>query len=118
MTRVRGDLDYNPLTGQRDPYGAAIPFTQYLLPRGERRPISITRPFAITQKAKRIMELGYKFEAEILTNGTVSLTIAGKNIDVGIVLCQNLPAEVAKATDKLVMEFDEATAKQLDEEAG
>lgn len=94
-----------------------IPFTQYLLPNGERKPIKINRPFAIQAKARDIMALGYRFEAEILTDGMVSLTIAGKNTDVGIMICTNGPA-VPEAVDKLIMEFDADRAKRIDEEAG
>lgn len=115
MTRVRGELDYNPVTGQADNPGG-ISFTQYLLPRGERRAVKIHRPFAIQMKANEISKLGYKFECEILTNGMVSLTIAGKNTDVGIQIVPN-GQDVLGAVDRLVLEFDEAKAKQMDKEA-
>lgn len=92
----------------------AIRFTEYVLPRGEKRDMHVKRPFAITQKAKHILGLGYKFEAEILTTGQVSLTIAGKNTDVGIEICNNGP-EVLDAVDRLIMEFNEERAKKMDE---
>lgn len=91
----------------------AIRFTEYVLPRGEKRDMHVKRPFAITQKAKHILGLGYKFEAEILTTGQVSLTIAGKNTDVGIVICRNGP-EVLDAVDRLIMEFDETKARKME----
>lgn len=94
----------------------AIPFTQYLLPRGERKAVHVYRPYAITAKARHIMALGYTFECEILTNGRISLTIAGKNTDVGIQIVPN-GQDVLGAVDRLVLEFDEAKAKQMDKEA-
>ena len=55
----------------------SIPFTQYKLPHGARIEVSINRPEAIAEKAKRIIEAGYRFECEILTTGHVSFTICG-----------------------------------------
>lgn len=115
MTRVRGELDYNPVTGQADNPGG-ISFTQYLLPRGERRAVKIHRPFAIQRKANEILALGYKFECEILTNGMVSLTITGRNSDVYIKVVPNDSA-VPKAVDDLVMEFNADDAARRDKEA-
>ena len=97
-------------------YGA-IPFTQYLLPRGERKAVHVYRPYAITAKARHILALGYTFECEVLTTQQVSLTITGKNTDVYIEIVNNGP-EVLTAVDRLVFAFDEKVAKQLDEADG
>lgn len=91
-----------------------IPFTQFLLPNGERRSIQIHRPFAIQMKAREILNLGYRFECEVLTNGTVSLTIAGKDCDVGIELSPN-DREVPLAVDRLIMAFDKDRAKAMED---
>lgn len=94
----------------------AIPFTQYLLPRGERRAVHVYRPYAIAARAKQILALGYTFECEVLTTSQVSLSITGKNTDVYIEIVNNGP-EVLAAVDRLVMAFDGEVAKQLDEDA-
>lgn len=95
----------------------AIQFTEFVLPRGEKRNMHVKRPFAITQKAKHILALGYRFEAEILPNSKVSLTITSDICDVCIEICNNGP-EVLEAVDRLIMSFTEEKAAKMEQAYG
>lgn len=94
-----------------------IEFTQYLRPNGERRQIRIHRPPTIVEKAQKIIEAGFRFEAEVLTDGLVSLTITGKNTDVAITIGSN-DAWVLSAVDKMVLDFDVEGGLKEDVDAG
>lgn len=50
----------------------SIPFTQYRIPDGTKRSISIERPQNIYDKAMEIISAGYWFEAEELRTGEVN----------------------------------------------
>lgn len=80
-----------------------IPFTQYLLPNGRRRQISIDRPAPVEAAARKLIEAGVDFEAEILITGVVSLTASYEEEDIAIELAQNGP-EMLDAVDRLVEE--------------
>ena len=54
-----------------------IYFTQYLLPLGEQRRVSVDRPEEIGRLAEAVTKAGYHFECEMLTTGEVSLTCEG-----------------------------------------
>lgn len=95
----------------------AIRFTEFVLPRGEKRNMFVKRPFAITQKAKHILALGYRFEAEVLTTGQISLTITSDICDVCIQICNNGP-EVLEAVDRLIMSFNEEEAAKMEQAHG
>jgi hypothetical protein len=82
----------------------SIPFTQYLLPNGERRETSIERPSDIEAKAQAIIDAGFRFECEMLTTGAISLTISSGEDDVAMEVCTNGPA-VLVAVDRLVTKF-------------
>ncbi len=84
-----------------------IPFTQYLMPDGRKRDVSISRPKEIYDKALDIIDAGYRFEAEVLTTGQVSLTITGRDEDVDIEVVENGP-KVPLAVDNMVNRFWEA----------
>ena len=90
-----------------------IPFTQYLLPDGRKRQTEMFVPEALHSKAMKIIDAGYVFESEILTNGTVSLTIADPSIeeDVEIQLCENGP-KVKEAIAALIESGCELPAKE------
>ncbi len=83
----------------------AIEFTQFVLPRGERKQLFIDRPEEVEAVAERFVAGGGWFEAEILTTGHVSLTACmnrddGDN-DIEIEVVENGPA-VVEAVDRLV----------------
>ena len=90
-------------------------FTQYLRPLGRTQPIKIPISPEQDAVAEVALKAGYRFEAEILTTGQVSLTITGKNTDVYIEIVQNNVAEVTIAVAKLLSDFDLETAKQRDD---
>lgn len=93
-----------------------IAFTQYLRPDGKRRIITITVPRAVAEKAAKMMELGYHLEAEILTTGQVSLSVAGKNCDVAVEVVAN-DEHVPPAVNKLISMFRFDEAKRKDDRA-
>lgn len=83
----------------------AIPFTQYVLPRGRRHAILIDRPAEVEALSQRFIDAGGKYEAEVLTTGQVSLTavlnVDGELQDVAIKISNNGP-DVPPAVDDLV----------------
>jgi hypothetical protein len=89
----------------------SIPFTQYLMPNGERRSIEIKRPEDIYEKAMDIIKAGHCFEAEMLRTGEISLTIfnVAEEEDVDIEVIANGP-EVPLAVDRMVTRFYNALA--------
>lgn len=83
----------------------AIEFTQFVLPRGERKPTSIERPDEIETLADKFIAGGGWFECEVLTTGRVSLTACmnrenGDN-DIEIEVVPNGPG-IGEAVDRLV----------------
>jgi hypothetical protein len=84
---------------------ADIPFTQYLMPNGRKSPVLIDRPDDVAAKARAIIDRGYRFECEMLSDySTVSLTIADDDDDHEIEVCPNGP-EVPVAIDRMVERF-------------
>lgn len=71
----------------------AIPFTQFLLPHGERQLVFIERPLAILEKARVLRESGFRFEIEILTNGLVSMECLKRDAEMTLAhkICENGP---------------------------
>lgn len=80
-----------------------IPFTQYLRPDGKKQLIFIDRPDEIATVAKHVTDKGFRFEAEVLTTGHVSLTVFDPEdeVDIAIKVVPNGP-EVVEAVDELV----------------
>ena len=85
-----------------------IPFTQYLLPDGRKRAVEFSVSGEEAIIARRVLDKGLRFEAEVLTTGEVSLTIFDpeKEEDVAIEVVPNGP-EVPKAVSALVMAMQE-----------
>jgi hypothetical protein len=92
-----------------------IPFTQFLRPNGKRREVLIDRPDEIAAKAQAIMEAGFRFEIEELTNGYVNMTVSDDNSDYARELCPNGP-RVPRTVDALIEAFD-IDAAVIDREA-
>lgn len=97
-----------------------IPFTQYLLPNGRRKDVTITRPREIHEKAMAIIAAGYRFEIVILQTGVVSMTVTGPDADgdeedLDIELVKNGPG-VPVAVDRMITRFyqDNGIGKQVD----
>lgn len=83
----------------------AIEFTQFVLPRGERKQTWIERDDDIEALAERFVAGGGWFECEVLTTGHASLTACmnrenGDN-DIEIEVVPNGPG-VGEAVDRLV----------------
>lgn len=82
-----------------------IPFTQYLMPDGRQKEISIERPPLIESLARQAIEAGAVFETEVLSTGEVSLTMRHcddeEHTTLCIEVCSNGPS-VLDAVDKLV----------------
>lgn len=82
-----------------------IPFTQYVLPSGRPREVSIERPDEVGLRAEALIAKGYRFECEMLTDmETVSLTVVDPDDkgDIAIELCKNAPGLLGPAVDRLV----------------
>lgn len=93
----------------------AIEFTQYVMPHGRKRKTHIERPEEIANKAQDIIEAGYRFECEILSDyKTVSLTIADDDDDHAIEVVPNGPG-VPKAVDRLIENFHTKLAEEQEQ---
>lgn len=84
-----------------------IPFTQYVLPDGRAKEVSIERPAEIGLKAMEILARGWRFECEMLTNGDVSMTVTDDDEDADIEVVPNGP-DVPIAVDRLIERFFES----------
>lgn len=95
---------------------ADIEFTQYLMPDGRAQSVRIDRPEAISSKADRIIEAGYRFECEMLSDyRTISLTITDPDMgDVAIKVVPNGPG-VPEAIDAMIESF---TIPELSKRSG
>jgi hypothetical protein len=80
-----------------------IPFTQYVRPDGRKRPVTINRPAEIEAKARALLLMGLRLEAEELTTGQVSFTVYDpvKEEDIVQEIVSNGPG-VGAAVDRLV----------------
>ena len=89
----------------------AIPFTQYMLPDGQRKKVSMPCQKVTHTKACQIMEAGFAFEIEILSTGMVSATITDKRGDTGDVAFyvgandETLPQGIAEMIDYFDIEY-------------
>jgi hypothetical protein len=85
-----------------------ITFTQFVLPRGDRRYVSIEVAPDVASKADTIVARGFRFECELLRTGQVSLTITDpEEGDADIRVVPNGPG-VRDAVEDLVRRFGEA----------
>lgn len=82
-----------------------IPFTQYLRPFGEKKPVEIDRPADVEAAAHRLIDLGCKFDIEELRTLQISMTCECDEFEDDEVLaheiCANGPP-VLVAVDRLV----------------
>lgn len=89
-----------------------IPFTQYLLPMGQKRVIDIDIDRQdVIDAARRFTKGGGRFEAEILTTGHVSVTAVvdtGEEgmADIAIRIVPNEPGKVLAAVEELILQAD------------
>jgi hypothetical protein len=81
-----------------------IPFTQYLLPDGRKKSITIERPDDIADMAEKIIETGEgQFTSEVLQTGDVSFAFETDEEDLVLDVCPNGP-EVLDSVDFVVKE--------------
>jgi len=82
-----------------------IQVTQYILPNGRKEQIEVERPPEIEALAKRFVDAGGKYEAEILTTGQVSLTavypVDGEPQDV-VIKVGSMGSDLLAMTDDLI----------------
>lgn len=80
-----------------------IPFTQFVLPKGQRKQTTIERPPHIETMAFELIEAGFRFESEILRTGEIHMVCNHPNDegDIATVLCDNGP-DVLGQVDELV----------------
>lgn len=80
-----------------------IAFTQFLMPNGRPKQVTINRPDAIATLAKGLIDQGCRFEIEMLPTGEISMEcLKGKRILAGE-LCPNGP-QVPLSVDKIIQE--------------
>lgn len=79
--------------------------TQYLLPDGRTREVTIDRDGEVELMASAVESHGWRFECEILRTGQVSVTAFDPvdEVNVAIEVVPNGPV-VAEATDRVVKE--------------
>lgn len=92
-----------------------IPFTQFKMPDGKRETIWIQRPDEIQAMAKEIIQRGYRFEIEMLSDfKTISMEIINRSGDViAQFICENghsVPAAVDKAITEAIAWFSKKDA--------
>lgn len=87
-----------------------ITFTQFLMPDGRQKSVTINRPTEIAKLAEEIIARGYRFECEMLTTREISLTITNKHGDADIEIVNNGP-EVPAAIDQLITRFSSKIRK-------
>ena len=68
-----------------------IPFTQYLLPAGQRRPTSIDMPLEVEKLAHELIAAGFHFDIEILMTGMISMTCEKEDDCIAIAVSENGP---------------------------
>ncbi len=83
-----------------------VPFTQYLRPHGRPVDVWIERDPHVAALAKRLVEAGYRFDIEELSDRTVSMTVEKRDMreddaPIAIELCPNGP-DVPGMVDKLI----------------
>lgn len=91
----------------------AISFTQYLLPDGRTKQVSVNRPADIAAMARELQLRGLKFDVEILTTGAVSMTVEDEATEETLAheVVANGPG-MGEAVDRLVRTAYESVSTQ------
>jgi len=87
-----------------------IPFTQYLLPNGRTKEITIDRPGDIAELAEKFIQVGGRFAAEILMTGQIALYAEKEDKEEEPVAMEIIPngPEVIEAVDKIIKKAGES----------
>jgi hypothetical protein len=90
-----------------------IHLTQYLLPDGRQREVSVDVPDSLRAKLAKIRKAGLTIEAEVLTTAEVSFTLACHKYaaDYDILICTNGPG-TRENLIRLIERFDEKECKK------
>lgn len=90
----------------------SIPFTQFMMPDGRQVPVSIQMPVATEEKAKVLLNAGFRFEIEMLSTGEISMEVVDHEDEpIAAEICRNGP-QVLTAIAKMVEDaFDEKDAR-------
>jgi hypothetical protein len=104
-TELPSILGFFPWINQSASQG--VPVTTYHLPDGRRSQQAFDPSSeSIRYLALKVIAAGGRFEAEILRNGMVSLTVAayegGEELDIACILCRNEYGFIARAFELLV----------------
>ncbi len=67
----------------------SIPFTQYLMPNGKQKEVSIEMPSDIEATAHDLLGKGCRFDIEMLSTGLVSMTCEKGDEVLAIEICEN-----------------------------
>ncbi len=83
-----------------------VPFTQYLRPNGDRREGGFDCSPEVEEVARRLLEQGVHFDAEVLSTGHLSLTAEKDDLDDPVlaiaVFAQRSPEQVLGRVEQLV----------------
>ncbi len=88
----------------------AVKFTQYILPDGTKKPVEIDLGPEIETLANDIIQAGFVFEIEILSNGMVSATISDDEADHAHSITPNGP-QVPEGIISMIRKFHDAQIK-------
>ena len=78
-----------------------IPFTQFLLPDGRQKAVTIDRPREVAERVQFMIKMGCRFEIEMLSTGEISLAVEHGDDTYAIEIVPNGP-EVPLAVDRIV----------------
>lgn len=98
-----------------DMVARTIPFTQYLRPDGRKQDVLTSDPSYTDEDlkaAQAIIDAGFRFEIEVLTNGMISMTISDSDGDYVNKLCSNT-ISVPDTVKRLIHTYDIETLKSL-----
>ena len=82
-----------------------VEIVQFLRPDGRRRLYTTTLNYDLHAEYAAMQIQGWRFEAEVLTTGEVSLTIASEDQDEAVVIVPNGPAVPEALARMLAYEF-------------
>lgn len=98
-----------------DMVARTIPFTQYMRPDGRKQDVRTSDPSYTDgdlKAAQAIIDAGFRFEIEALTNGMISMTISDDDGDYAVKLCSN-NISVPDTVKRLIHMYDIETLKSL-----
>ena len=79
----------------------SIPFTQYLMPDGRQKEVTIDMPANVEQAARALIEKGCHFDIEMLSTGLISMTCEKGDDLISMEVCPN-DERVVAGVEKIV----------------